>query len=86
MLAHQVMDLRTRFQQRNVRSARERVKQFLALNISPDGRTVELYGTLKDLAAEIGMTHQTLYRVLAALEGSSEIKRAGNKIILVKRV
>ncbi|MGA8558656.1 MAG: Crp/Fnr family transcriptional regulator [Pseudolabrys sp.] len=44
MLAHQVMDLRTRLQQRNIRSARERVKQFLALNIGPDGRTVESHG------------------------------------------
>jgi CRP-like cAMP-binding protein len=86
MLAHQVMNLRTRLQQRNIRSARERVKQFLALNMGSDGRTVELHGTLKDLAAEIGLTHEALYRALATLEGSSEIKRRGNKIILIKRV
>lgn len=86
MLAHQVMSLRTRLQQRNIRSARERVRQFLALNIGPDGRSVELHGTVKDLAAEIGLTHEALYRALAALERASEIKRAGNKIMLVKRV
>ena len=86
MLAHQVMSLRTRLQQRNIRSARERVRQFLALNIGPDGRTVELHGTLKDLAAEIGLTHEALYRALAALERAGEVKRAGNRIMLVKRV
>jgi CRP-like cAMP-binding protein len=86
MLAHQVMTLRTRLQQRNIRSARERVKQFLALNIGPDGRSVELHGTLKDLAAEIGLTHEALYRALAALERAGEVKRAGNRIMLVKRV
>lgn len=86
MLAHQVMSLRTRLQQRNIRSARERVRQFLALNIGPDGRSVELHGTLKDLAAEIGLTHEALYRALAALERAGEIKRAGNKIMLLKRV
>lgn len=86
MLAHQVMSLRTRLQQRNIRSARERVRQFLALNIGPDGRSVELHGTLKDLAAEIGLTHEALYRALAALERAGEIKRAENKIVLVKRV
>lgn len=86
MLAHQVMSLRTRLQQRNIRSARERVRQFLALNIGPDGRSVELHGTLKDLAAEIGLTHEALYRALAALERAGEIKRAGNRIMLVKHV
>jgi CRP-like cAMP-binding protein len=86
MLAHQVMSLRTRLQRRNIRSARERVRQFLALNIGPDGRSVELHGTVKDLAAEIGLTHEALYRALAALERAGEIKRAGNRIMLVKRV
>ncbi len=86
MLAHQVMTLRTRLQQRNIRSARERVRQFLALNIGPDGRSVELHGTLKDLAAEIGLTHEALYRALAALERAGEVKRAGNRIMLVKPV
>jgi CRP-like cAMP-binding protein len=86
MLAHQVMSLRTRLQQRNIRSARERVRQFLALNIGPDGRTVELHGTLKDLAAEIGLTHEALYRALAALERAGEIKRGGNMIMLLRRV
>jgi CRP/FNR family transcriptional regulator, dissimilatory nitrate respiration regulator len=86
MLAHQVMSLRTRLQQRNIRSARERVRQFLALNIGPDGRSVELHGTLKDLAAEIGLTHEVLYRALAALERAGEINRAGNRIMLLQRV
>lgn len=86
MLAHQVMKLRTRIEQRNIRSARERVRHFLALSIGPDRRTVRLHGTLKDLAAEIGLTHEALYRTLAALERSGEIRRKGEVIILSKRV
>jgi CRP/FNR family transcriptional regulator, dissimilatory nitrate respiration regulator len=85
-LAHQVMNLRTRIEQRNIRSARERMRHFLRLNAGPDGRTVELRGTLKDLAAEIGLTHETLYRTLAVLERSGEIKRKGGKITLSKQV
>ena len=85
-LAHQVMNLRTRIEQRNIRSARERVRHFLALNAGSDGRTVELRGTLKDLAAEIGLTNEVLYRTLAALERSHEIKRKGGKITLSKRI
>ena len=86
MLAHLVMDLRTRLEQRNIRSARERVRHFLALNAGIDGRTIECRGTLKDLAAELGLTHEALYRTLAALEGSGEIKRKGKAITLLNRV
>jgi CRP-like cAMP-binding protein len=86
MLAHQVMSLRTRIEQRNIRSARERVRHFLVLNVGPDRRTVEMRGTLKDLAAEIGLTHEALYRTLAALERSGEIRRKGDRIVLSKRI
>jgi CRP-like cAMP-binding protein len=57
MLAHQVMELRTRLEQRNIHSARDRVRHYLALNASADGRTVVVRGTLKDIADEIGLTH-----------------------------
>jgi CRP/FNR family transcriptional regulator, dissimilatory nitrate respiration regulator len=84
-LACQVMDLRSRIEELNIRSARERVRHFLALN-TLDGRVVELRGTLKDLAAELGLTHEALYRTLAALERSGEIVRKGQKIMLSKRI
>jgi len=86
MLAHQVMSLRTRIEQRNIRSARERVRHFLMLNVGSDRRTVELRGTLKNLAAEIGLTHEALYRTLAVLERSGEIKRKGETIVFSKLV
>jgi CRP-like cAMP-binding protein len=86
MLAHQVMKLRTRIEQRNIRSARDRVRHFLALSVGPDRRTVRLLGTLKDLAAEIGLTHEALYRTLAALERSGEIRRKDEAIVLSKLV
>ena len=84
-LARQVMNLRTRIEQRNIRSARERVRHFLALNAGADGRTVELGGTLKDLAAELGLSHEALYRTLAALERSGAVKRAKGKIMLLRQ-
>jgi CRP-like cAMP-binding protein len=85
-LAHQMMNLRTRLEQRNIRSARERVRHFFVLNVGSDRRTVKLRGTLKDLAAEIGLTHEALYRTLAVLERSGEIKRKGEMIVLSKRI
>lgn len=85
-LAHRVMNLRTSIEQRNIRSARGRVRHFLALNVGSDSRTVELHGTLKELAAELGLTHESLYRTLAELERSGHIRRKGGKITLSKLV
>ena len=84
-LARQVQSLRTRLAQRDIRSARERLRHYLALNAGADGRTVSLDGTLKELAAELGLTHEALYRTLAALERAGEIRRAGGKIVLTPR-
>src|SRR5664280_172408 len=77
-------DVVVRIYQRNIRSARERVRHFLSVNAGADGRTVDLQGTLKDLAAELGLTHEALYRTLAKLERSGEIKRAKRKITLAR--
>ena len=67
MLARQVMTLRTRLETRNIHSARERVRHFLAVNAGADRRTVALPGTLKQLAADLGLTHEALYRTLARM-------------------
>jgi CRP/FNR family transcriptional regulator, dissimilatory nitrate respiration regulator len=81
-LAQQVMALRTRLEQRNIQSARERIRHFLTLNVGADGQTVELSGTLKDLAADLGLSHEVLYRTLADMEKDKEIRRAAGKIIV----
>lgn len=86
MLARQVMSLRTSIEQRNIRSARERVRHYLVINVGVDGRTVDLRCTLKDIAAEIGLTHEALYRALAALERAGEIRRSRTKITFLQRV
>lgn len=83
-LARQVMNLRTRIEQRNIRSARERVRHYLVLNAGADQRTVELHGTIKDIAAELGLTHEALYRTLAALERAGEVKRGRRKIVMTR--
>jgi CRP/FNR family transcriptional regulator, dissimilatory nitrate respiration regulator len=82
MLARQIMSLRTRLQRRNIRSARERVRHYLALNVGPDGRTVTLTTTVKDLASELGLTHEALYRTLSEMASDGEIKRSDRKITI----
>ena len=84
MLARELMALRTRLEQRNLRSASARVENYLALNAGADGRTVMLQGTIKDLAAELGLTHEALYRTLNKLESEGKIARAKGTIILRK--
>ena len=84
MLARQVMTLRTRLEQRNIYSARDRVRHYLAVNADPSGRTVALSGTLKDIAGELGLTHEALYRTLAEMAADGEIERRRRTINLLK--
>jgi CRP-like cAMP-binding protein len=84
MLARQVMMLRTRLEQRNIHSARDRVRHYLTVNADADGRTVAISGTLKDVAVELGLTHESLYRTLAEMQAGGEIERRKGIIRLIK--
>lgn len=84
VLAHQVHTLRARLEERNIRSARQRVLHHLSLRAGDDGRTMRLDGTLVELAAEIGLTHEALYRTLAALVKAGIVRRTKSAIILRK--
>lgn len=82
-LARQVQVLRGRLELRNIRSAPERVLQFLLLN-GKDGVAV-FDRPLKDVAAEAGLTHEAFYRALAALEKQERITRQGRAITVIRR-
>jgi CRP/FNR family transcriptional regulator, dissimilatory nitrate respiration regulator len=85
VLARQVHALRARLEERNIRSARARVLHHLALAAGPDGRTMRLEGTLMELAAELGLSHEVLYRTLAALEKEGAVARSAQAIVLRKK-
>ena len=84
MLARQVMTLRTLLEQRNIHSARDRVRHYFAVNADRSGRTLKLSGTLKDIAAELGLTHEAFYRTLAEMSAEGEIERRKGMIRLKK--
>ncbi len=84
VLARQIHGLRTRLEERNIRSARARVLHRLTLAVGADGRTVMLDGKLKDLAADLGLTHEAFYRTLTALEKEGAVTRAQGRITLRK--
>ena len=69
-----------------VRSAKERVMLYLDSNAEPDGHTVNLRGQLQDIASDLGLTRESLYRTLASLERAGAIERAGTRILLKKSV
>ena len=83
-LARQLQQLRARLELRSIRSARERLQQYLRLSADGDGRRVAIDGHLQDLAADLGLSREALYRTLAALEADGVIERSANGILLKK--
>ena len=77
----EIKTLRNQVELINVLTARERILFFLR-NSSVDG-VYSLPGSLKNLASQIGLTHETLYRQIKKLEDEGEIKREKKKIILL---
>ncbi len=53
------------------------------VNIEGQDGVIELTQTVKVLAAELGLSHETLYRTLAQMEKTGALKRAGNRIELL---
>lgn len=81
-LAHRLQGLRQRYELKQIRSAPERVLQFMRLRGGDKGR-FRVTGRLKDIAAELGLTHEALYRTLAALERRKLITRSEGSFCLV---
>jgi CRP-like cAMP-binding protein len=80
-LARNLHGLRQRYELKQIRSAPERVLQLLRLHCAADG-VFRPTGSLKNLAAELGLTHEALYRALAALERSGRLIRNGHEMKL----
>src|SRR5215467_734618 len=83
-LARQLQELRARMELRNIRSARDRVLQYLRLRAGTHGRSIAIEGHLQDIAAEIGITREALYRALASLETEGHLIRNETTILLKK--
>jgi CRP/FNR family transcriptional regulator, dissimilatory nitrate respiration regulator len=82
VLARQIQQLRARLEERTIRSARERLLHHLRLALGKDGRTVLLEGWVLDLAAQLGLSHEAVYRTLARLEKDGVLSRSRGSITL----
>ncbi len=81
-LARQLQAVRARLELRNIRSARERLLQYLRLSAGRDGRSITLDGQLQDVAADVGLTREAVYRALATLQAEGVIVRKQASLIL----
>lgn len=82
LLAGQVRDLRARLELRNIHSAPERLLAWLRLRASGGPPAVCVDRTWTDVAAEVGLTREAVYRALAALERDGRITRREGTVVL----
>jgi len=81
-LARQIQKLRLLLELRGIRSPEKRFMQYLQLNADAD-KSIEITSTYKDLAITLGMTHETLYRLLGKLEKNKVLERREKLILLI---
>lgn len=74
-LARGLQGMRQRYELKQIRSAPERVLQLLRLRCDDSG-AYRTSGSLKEMAAELGLTHEALYRAMAVLERGRRIRRS----------
>ena len=68
---------------RSIRSARDRILQYLLFSASPGETRIVFDRAYKDIASELGLSSETLYRNLAELKRSGIINRQGREIELL---
>lgn len=78
-LARRLKDQFLRYERLSIRSARDRILHYLYTEARPDG-VIRVPGSYLDLAAELGLQKETLYRTLASLEEEGLIARESHEI------
>jgi CRP-like cAMP-binding protein len=83
IVSRQLRQARTRVERLCLKGARERVRHLLLTEGSGAKHRYTLYGTVKDLAVDLGLSHEALYRTLAAMERENLILRDDRSFALV---
>jgi CRP/FNR family transcriptional regulator, dissimilatory nitrate respiration regulator len=81
-LARQINTLEDRLELRSISSARERIIRYLSSHAQFGKRVVNFDTPLKDIANDLGLSREVLYRTLAQLEREGIITRTRRQIIL----
>jgi CRP/FNR family transcriptional regulator, dissimilatory nitrate respiration regulator len=75
ILSSEVRRQRANVERLNINSAEERLKHYLMSEADARGRII-LKGTVSDLADILGLSRETLYRVISKLEKKGELERS----------
>ena len=81
LFAYRIRKLRALLEIRNIRSAKQRIYNYLQLESDADHRVL-LGMSYKDMAYQLGLAHETLYRELKHLEEEGRIERKERFILL----
>lgn len=87
LLAHfasQIQALRSQAEILNLRTATDRLMAYFRLYPSTGGDRLVIDQTWKQLASELGLTHEAVYRALARLERDGAIQRDGVRVRLLR--
>lgn len=68
----------------NLRAATDRLMAYFRLYPSTDSDRLVIDQTWKQLASELGLTHEAVYRALARLERDGAIQRDGVRVRLLR--
>ena len=83
-LARQLHGARARLERLAIKSAAERVLHYIQIEGTGPRSAVRLGGTVKDLAQELGLTHEALYRTLARLKRNRIVGQEGRTLFLLQ--
>ena len=84
LLARQLQGARARLERLALKSAAERVVHYVQTEGTGNRFEVRLHGTVKDLARELGLTHEALYRTLARLRRERVLGQEDGKLFLLR--
>ncbi|MGK7910053.1 MAG: Crp/Fnr family transcriptional regulator [Synechococcus sp.] len=83
-LSELVFGLKDNLELRGTRSASSRIMRYLHLVSNPTSRIIQIDRPLKDIANELGLAPEVLYRTLSQLEKEGQINRDKRSIQLLK--
>lgn len=81
-MARQLQLVRQRLELRSVHSAEERLLLYFQMHPERNGRTVPIRGDFQEIAAEVGLTREALYRAMARLERKGLIQRVPGRVVI----